>query len=129
MLPISHADAQPLLAALEGPVAPATWRGALPITYHIGPGAGEECISPSQSDWSLKPIYDVIAMIKGSERSGRMGRARQSPRRLGVRREGSAVGQRRADGRGQGDRRARSKEAGGRSARSSMRAGTARSRA
>ena len=41
VLPISYADAQPLLAALSGPVAPEDWRGALPITYHIGPGPGE----------------------------------------------------------------------------------------
>ncbi len=31
-LPISYGDAQPLLAALTGPVAPAEWRGALPVT-------------------------------------------------------------------------------------------------
>ncbi len=41
VMPISYGDAQPLLAALHGPVAPAAWRGALPITYHVGPGAGE----------------------------------------------------------------------------------------
>ena len=38
VLPISYADARPLLSALGGPVAPAAWRGALPITYHLGPG-------------------------------------------------------------------------------------------
>ena len=38
VLPISYQDALPLLAAIDGPVAPAGWRGALPITYHIGPG-------------------------------------------------------------------------------------------
>jgi N-acetylated-alpha-linked acidic dipeptidase len=38
VMPISYGDAQPLLAALKGPVAPAPWRGALPLTYHIGPG-------------------------------------------------------------------------------------------
>src|SRR5262245_61061233 len=38
VLPISYADALPLLRALEGPVAPVSWRGALPITYHLGPG-------------------------------------------------------------------------------------------
>ena len=41
VLPISYGDAQPLLAALTGPVAPAAWRGALPITYHVGPGPAE----------------------------------------------------------------------------------------
>ena len=38
VLPISYGDAQSLLAELKGPVAPESWRGALPITYHIGPG-------------------------------------------------------------------------------------------
>ncbi|PYX88254.1 MAG: folate hydrolase, partial [Acidobacteria bacterium] len=38
VLPISYGDAQPLLAALKGPLAPEQWRGALPIVYHVGPG-------------------------------------------------------------------------------------------
>src|SRR5699024_819692 len=38
VLPISYADATPLLKALGGPVAPRDWRGALPFTYHIGAG-------------------------------------------------------------------------------------------
>ena len=38
VLPISYEDALPLLRSLGGPVAPAAWRGGLPITYHIGPG-------------------------------------------------------------------------------------------
>ena len=37
-LPISYGDAQPFLAALAGQVAPKAWRGALPVTYHVGPG-------------------------------------------------------------------------------------------
>src|SRR6202035_5260827 len=40
VLPISYADATPLLSSLAGRVAPATWRGGLPITYHIGQGLG-----------------------------------------------------------------------------------------
>ena len=67
VLPISYADAQPLLAALEGPVAPNKWRGALPITYHLGPGPATVHLSIS-SDWGLKPLYDVIARIQGAER-------------------------------------------------------------
>jgi N-acetylated-alpha-linked acidic dipeptidase len=66
VLPLSYADAQPLLAALAGPVAPASWRGALPITYHIGAGPAKVHLQV-QSDWSLKPIYDVVARIAGSE--------------------------------------------------------------
>src|SRR5258707_12004792 len=37
VLPISYGDAKPLLAALNGPVAPAAWRGSLEQTYRIGP--------------------------------------------------------------------------------------------
>ena len=66
VLPISYADAQPLLAALKGPVAPSAWRGGLPITYHLGPGPTRVHLTVA-SDWSQKPIYDVIATIKGSE--------------------------------------------------------------
>lgn len=64
-LPISYGDAQPLLAALEGPVAPQEWRGALPITYHIGPGPAKVHLKVA-FNWDLKPVYDVIARIPGS---------------------------------------------------------------
>ena len=66
VLPISYADAQPLLAALQGPVAPEGWRGALPVTYHVGPGPARVHLV-IRSDWSLKPLYDVIARIPGAE--------------------------------------------------------------
>ena len=66
VMPISYSDAGPLLAALGGPVVPANWRGALPITYHIGPGPAQVHLTVA-SDWSQQPIYDVIATIKGSE--------------------------------------------------------------
>jgi N-acetylated-alpha-linked acidic dipeptidase len=66
VMPISYGDAQPLLAALEGPVAPEKWRGALPITYHVGPGPAKVHLA-IESDWSLKPLYDVIAKIPGAE--------------------------------------------------------------
>ena len=66
VMPISYADAQPLLAALAGPVAPSEWRGALPITYHMGPGPARVHIAIA-SDWSLKPLYDVIAKIPGTD--------------------------------------------------------------
>jgi N-acetylated-alpha-linked acidic dipeptidase len=66
VLPISYADAQPFLAALGGPVAPGRWRGALPITYHMGPGPAKVHLMIS-SDWGLKPLYDVIAKIPGSQ--------------------------------------------------------------
>jgi N-acetylated-alpha-linked acidic dipeptidase len=66
VMPISYADAQPLLAALAGPVAPTRWRGSLPVTYHLGPGPARVHLAIS-SDWSLKPLYDVIAKIPGKQ--------------------------------------------------------------
>ena len=65
VLPISYADAQPLLAALEGPIAPPAWRGGLPITYRLGPG-GARVHLKVRFDWTLKPLYNVIARIPGS---------------------------------------------------------------
>jgi N-acetylated-alpha-linked acidic dipeptidase len=66
VLPISYGDAQPLLAALEGPVAPASWRGGLPITYHLGPGPGKVHLKLA-FNWDLKPVYDVIATMRGAQ--------------------------------------------------------------
>lgn len=66
VLPISYGDALPLLSALAGAVAPEKWRGALPITYHLGPGPAKVHLKIT-SDWSLKPVYDVIATMRGSE--------------------------------------------------------------
>jgi N-acetylated-alpha-linked acidic dipeptidase len=65
VLPISYADAQPLLAALEGPIAPQNWRGALPITYRLGPGPAKVHLQLA-FNWDLKPVYDVIATMRGS---------------------------------------------------------------
>ena len=66
-LPISYADAQVLLTAILGPVAPRGWRGALPITYRVGGGAGQPAVHLQvKSNWDLKPVRDVIATIKGS---------------------------------------------------------------
>jgi len=66
VLPISYADALPLLSALKGPVAPESWRGALAITYHIGPGPAQVHLKVASS-WDIKPIYDVIGTLAGSD--------------------------------------------------------------
>lgn len=65
VLPISYADAQPLLAAITGRVAPRTWQGGLPITYHLGPGAAKVHLK-MLSNWDMKPLYDVIGKVPGS---------------------------------------------------------------
>jgi N-acetylated-alpha-linked acidic dipeptidase len=66
VLPISYADAQPLLKALRGPSAPPAWRGALPMAYHIGPGPAKVRMQ-LQFDWKLATTYSVIATLKGRE--------------------------------------------------------------
>jgi N-acetylated-alpha-linked acidic dipeptidase len=65
VLPISYADAEPLLASLKGPVARDSWRGALPITYKIGPGPAKVHLK-IKSNWDIKTINDVIVTIPGS---------------------------------------------------------------
>ncbi|MEO7144619.1 MAG: M28 family peptidase [Bryobacteraceae bacterium] len=66
VLPISYADAKPLLENLGGPVAPESWRGALPFTYHIGAGPATVHLK-LDFDWSTRSLNDVIAMIPGSD--------------------------------------------------------------
>ena len=65
VLPISYGDAQPFLAALEGPVAPDDWRGTLPMTYHVGPGPARVHLRAT-FHWGRTKLYDVIAKIPGS---------------------------------------------------------------
>lgn len=67
VLPISRADAEPLLRALDGPVAPPSWRGALPVTYRMG-GGGETVVHLKMAfNWDLVPAYNVIAKLKGKD--------------------------------------------------------------
>jgi N-acetylated-alpha-linked acidic dipeptidase len=67
VLPISYGDAEPLLAALGGPVVPAAWRGGLALTYRMGPGPARVHLRV-QSNWGMKTIHDVIMRIPGSEK-------------------------------------------------------------
>jgi N-acetylated-alpha-linked acidic dipeptidase len=65
VLPLSYADAQPILEQLNGPLVPVDWRGSLPITYHAGPGPTLVHMK-TDYDWSTRPIYDVVATIPGT---------------------------------------------------------------
>ena len=65
VMPISYGDAKPLLEQLAGPVAPEPWRGALPITYHTGPGPATVHLK-LDFDWSNRPLEDVVARIPGT---------------------------------------------------------------
>jgi N-acetylated-alpha-linked acidic dipeptidase len=66
VLPISYEDARPLLEAIEGPVAPVRWRGALPLTFHVGPGPGKVHMR-LKFNWDIVPAYNVIARLPGTK--------------------------------------------------------------
>ena len=67
VLPISYSDAMPLIKNLDGAVVPEAWRGALPVTYHFGDKTPTVRVK-LEFNWDIKPIYDVIAKMPGSER-------------------------------------------------------------
>jgi N-acetylated-alpha-linked acidic dipeptidase len=66
VLPVSCGDAQPLLSALRGPVAPEAWRGSLAMTYHVGPGPAKVHLKV-KANWDLKTLNDVIARLPGAD--------------------------------------------------------------
>jgi len=66
-LPISWGEAQKIFEALEGPASPTGWQGAIPLTYHLGPGPAKLHMNVAQ-DYAVRPIWNVIATLKGRER-------------------------------------------------------------
>ncbi len=64
-LPIAYAEAEKILGRLGGPRVPDDWQGGLPFSYHVGPGSARVAMDV-QMDEGLRPIYNVIARIKGS---------------------------------------------------------------
>lgn len=64
--PLSYGDAWPILEHLSGPDSPRDWQGALPFTYHIGPGPVKVKMHLKQ-DYQYRTIWDVIGSIRGSE--------------------------------------------------------------
>jgi N-acetylated-alpha-linked acidic dipeptidase len=65
VLPISYGDALPILRGLKGPIAPEAWRGALPVTYHIGPGPSNVHMKLA-FEWRSRPLHNVVVRIEGS---------------------------------------------------------------
>ncbi len=65
-LPISYADAAQIMAGMQGPVVTGKARGGLGVPYHWGGTDAVQVHLAVKSDWSLKPAYDVIAMLRGS---------------------------------------------------------------
>lgn len=66
VLPISYADATPLLKSLGGETVPEAWRGALPFTYHVGPSTAKVHLALA-FNWDRKPLYDVVVKIPGAK--------------------------------------------------------------
>ncbi len=66
VLPISYGDAEKFLGAMGGNVVPASWRGSIPITYHVGGTDAAKAHLVVKSEWSLKTIYNVVAKMEGS---------------------------------------------------------------
>jgi N-acetylated-alpha-linked acidic dipeptidase len=64
--PLSYADASPILSNLEGPDSPRSWQGALPFTYHVGPGPVRVHMS-IKVNYRFTTIWDVIGIVHGSE--------------------------------------------------------------
>ena len=65
VMPISYADATPLLESLQGELVPEEWRGALPLTYRTGPSVAKAHLQLA-FNWDRKPLYDVVATIPGA---------------------------------------------------------------
>ena len=63
---LSYADARPILENLGGPESPREWQGALPFTYHVGPGPVKVKMHLKQ-DYHYFTIWDVIGTIKGTK--------------------------------------------------------------
>ena len=64
--PLSYADATPIMQNLGGPESPRNWQGALPFTYHVGPGPVKVHMSIKMA-YQYTTIWDVIGSVKGSE--------------------------------------------------------------
>jgi N-acetylated-alpha-linked acidic dipeptidase len=67
--PLSYADAWPILEHLNGPETPRDWQGALPFTYHLGPGPAKVKMHLKQ-DYQYRTIWDVIGRVPGNELPG-----------------------------------------------------------
>ena len=63
--PLSYADARPILENLGGPESPRDWQGALPFTYHVGPGPSRVHVV-LKMDFQYRTIWNVIGVAKGS---------------------------------------------------------------
>src|SRR2546425_389132 len=64
--PRNRSDAKPLMAALKVRLAPESFLRSLPISDDLGPGPAKVHLK-LLFNWDIKPVYDVIFKISGSE--------------------------------------------------------------
>lgn len=64
--PLSYHDVWPVLQHLGGPASPREWQGALPFTYHVGPGPAKLKMHLKQ-DYQFRTLWDVVGRVRGSE--------------------------------------------------------------
>jgi N-acetylated-alpha-linked acidic dipeptidase len=69
-LPLSPEDASTILARLRGPAVPPDWQGALPFTYHVGPGPVMVHLK-TVTDERIGTMRSVIGRIRGREEPDR----------------------------------------------------------
>lgn len=69
-VPVSHAEAERLFRALEGPETPEEWQGGLPLSYRAGPGPAELRVRV-RMDRETRSIQVVEGRILGSRRPDR----------------------------------------------------------
>ncbi len=67
--PLSYTDAWPILEHMKGLTTPRDWQGALPFTYHVGPGPVRVKMHLKQN-YAYRAIWDVIGSVPGSEEPG-----------------------------------------------------------
>ncbi|WKX95357.1 hypothetical protein Q1695_012086 [Nippostrongylus brasiliensis] len=73
VIPLSYSSAWELLSRMKGPAAPATWRGALNVTYNLGPGLNNNLKTTITVNGGLevKRIMNVVGYLTGSEEPDR----------------------------------------------------------
>ena len=77
-VPMSYADAKPILRAMQGfgkPVAEvgADWEGGLPLNYYTGPTNASVTLDMGTAfDAKVRSIWNVLGTIRGHEEPDRM---------------------------------------------------------
>lgn len=69
VVPVSYGNASELLKFVRGADVPRTWQGGLAFRYHAGPGPvrARVMVKDDRATKPLKPIYNTLGFIRGSE--------------------------------------------------------------